>query len=423
MELKINESLKLNLDIPLSRVVDFNMQWRVNDHASLKLRGELPYEVAIGCQSKLLSGSKIVVEYCWDQRVQVIFNGLIKKIEISYEGSIAQMQIEGISATWKMDITRSCRSFQDGNMTYAELAKRVAGYTETDVIAVVGKNTKISEPLLQYQESDWEFMKRVCSHLNKFILCDVLTGNPAFWFGMRKGGRIALTTDHSYHCTIDPILKRKKYIVCSREAYQIGDRATFLEEDVVILQRDVEFNGETIFTYTLGSETVLDQNIQYNDNLSGCGLWGIVKEISGEMLKIQLEIDKDEDCGEYWFPWYPETGNIMCAMPEIGSLVLLSISGNDESSAVVSVCLHNENKKDEHYSNRYLKISDHSLFKLSPDKLEFSKNEGSQAVALEDGTINIKTDKKIKIEAEKNIYVKGRSVIIKASEEINGVVG
>lgn len=423
MELKINESLKINSDIPLSKVVDFNMQWKVNDHACLTLRGELPYEDAIGYQSRNVSGSKILIEYCRDQQEQVLFNGLIKKIEIFFEGKTAQIQIEGISATWKMDISKNCRSFQNENMTYAELAKRVAKYANTDVIAVSGKSEKILEPLLQYQESDWEFLKRVSSHLNKFILCDVITGKPAFWFGMRKGGKIALATEHSYHYTLEPVLKRKKYIVNSREAYQIGDRATFLGEDVVILQRDVEFNGETIFTYTLGSETVLDQNIQYNDNLSGCGLWGVVKEISGEMLKIQLEIDKDEDCGEYWFPWYPETGNIMYAMPEIGSLVLLSVAGNDERSAVVNVCLHSERKEENHYSNRYLKISDQSLIKLYPDELEFSKNEGDHTLTLEDGRIDIKTNKKIKIEAEKNIFIRGRSAFIKASEEINGVVG
>ena len=425
MELRINETLKMTTDIPLNKVTSFHMQWGVNDHARLVLCGEVSYEAAIEYQNRTYTGDRIAVAYGEEQQEQILFNGLVRNSMISFEGRTAQIEIEGISATWKLDITKKCRSFQDTDITYAALAKRIAAYTGTDIIPLIGKNTTISEPLIQYQETDWEFLRRISSHLNKFILCDVLTGKPAFWFGMRKGERIVLSTEHSYHSNFDPILKRQTYIVNSRKVYQIGDRVTFMGEDMIVLHRELVFNGELIFTYTLGNESVLDQDMQYNDNVSGRGLLGNVIAVSGEKLKIRLKIDGNEECGEYWFSWQPETGNIMYAMPEIGSPVLLSIPGSDERSAIVSVCLHKEValvNRERSFSKRRLKTVEGSLFKLYPNELEFSRKDGDHSLNLND-SISCKTNKSIKIEARKNVYIKGSSAIIKASEEIDGVVG
>lgn len=250
MELNINETLKITTDIPLSRVTTFHMQWGVNDHACLELYGDISYEAAVEYQNKNCSGDRIIVAYCGEQQEQVLFNGLVRKSVISFERRCAQIKVEGISATWKLDISKKFRSFQDKDMTYAALAKKIADYTGTSVISLIGKNTKILKPLIQYQETDWEFLRRISSHLNKFILCDVLTGKPAFWFGMRNGKRVVLPAEHSYHSNFDPILKRQTYMINSKNVYQIGDKVTFMGEDMIILRRECVFHGELIFTYT-----------------------------------------------------------------------------------------------------------------------------------------------------------------------------
>lgn len=426
MELSINEILKIRTDIPLSSVTTFHMQWCINDHAHLKLYGDISYEAAVEYQNKNCSGNCIRVTYCEGQEEQVIFNGLVRKSVISFEGRYAQIEIEGISATWKLDILKQFRSFQDKDMTYAALARKIADYTGTSVLSLIGKNTKLLKPLIQYQETDWEFLRRISSHLNKYILCDVLTGKPAFWFGMRTGKRVLLPTEHSYYFNFDPIQKRQVYTVNSGDVYQIGDKVLFMGEELIILRRECVFHDELIFTYTLGSESVLDQTIQYNRAISGCDLLGKVTAISGETLKIALEMDGNEECGEYWFPWRPETGNIMYAMPEIGSPVLLTIPGNDERCAIANSCLHKEEaiiNRGWPFEKRQLETMEGSVIKLYQDKLEFSRKEGDHLLYLSDGNILCKTNKRIKIEAGKKVYLKCVTACIKASERIDGIVG
>lgn len=428
MNLMIHQSIKITTDISLRKVTYFNLQWEVNNHASLIVKGEVEYEDALLYRRQMFSGSRIVIEKDAVPRPQVLFSGLIKDVEIFFEGKTAWIQIQGISASCKLDRVKKSRSFQDTQMVYANLAKKVAYEVDADVIATIGKDDMILVPLIQHKETDWEFLKRISSHLNQFILCDVITGTSAFWFGMRRGVQIELSTDEFSYCSqYNPVRKKHKYTVKSRDVYQIGDRTVFMGAAVTVLSRMAEFKREElIFTYELGDESILSQKIQYNEAIMGSGLSGRVTAISDEKIQIQLDIDGEADTGSYWYPWRPATGNTMYAVPEVGSPVVLSIPEPDERSAYVGICLHKDGAKvnrEREYDDRCLKTKEGSQLRLYPGLLEFSRNDGQDSLALSDGSISFNTEKNINMKAKKQIYVQGRKVLIKAADEIDGVVG
>lgn len=428
MERTINESLKISTSIPLTHVNRFQIQWGINDHASLHLEGELPYEESIACQNNCFAGSSFIIRYRSNQQDHVLFYGLIKKIDFLWDGGVSQIRLEAISASWKLDQRRVNSSFQDKEMTYAALAQHVADRAGAEVITLCGGDTTLSGALIQCMETDWEFLKRIASHLNKFLVCDIVTGRPAFWFGMRKGNQVTIATTHSDQIRFDPLLKRTSYIIHSREAYDLGDRTTWMGKSVIVSQRIVEFqNKGLLFTYCLEEEFHLKQEIQYNEQIIGRGFMGTVKQISNEMLKIQLDMDGNNASAQFWYPWRPETGNIMYAMPEIGSPVLLTIPGHDEREAEVRVCLHRDgaaNNRKKEYQNRCLNIVDDAVLRLYPDKLELSKKGDKHLLTLDDEDgIRLETSKDFKMEAKGNIFSRGNVVAVNASEEINGVVG
>lgn len=39
----------------------------------------------------------------------------------------------------------------------------------------------IGKPLFQYKETDYEFLKRVASHLGLELICDTINANNVFW--------------------------------------------------------------------------------------------------------------------------------------------------------------------------------------------------------------------------------------------------
>jgi len=60
-----------------------------------------------------------------------------------------------------MDMRESSRSFQDVSMEYSDMFKFVMGhYPSGGVINTGAKGKKIERPVIQYKESDWEFLKK-----------------------------------------------------------------------------------------------------------------------------------------------------------------------------------------------------------------------------------------------------------------------
>ena len=106
--------------------------------------------------------------------------------------------------------------------------------------------------------------------------------------------------------------------------------------------------------------------------------------------------------------------------------MLLTIPGNDELCAIANSCLHKEEaiiNRGWPFEKRQLETMEGSVIKLYQDKLEFSRKEGDHLLYLSDGNILCKTNKRIKIEAGKKVYLKCVTACIKASERIDGIVG
>lgn len=426
MELRINQYLVTNIEIPLSKVIGLTAKWEVNEHGCLRLKGEIPYEAALKSPNQLFLKSPIELKINWQGEEKVLFNGLVKNYEITFEGRSAQICVEGITATWKLDIERKKRSFQDTEMIYADISKEIAVKQGANIIITCGNSMKILKPLIQYMETDWEFVKRIASHLGKSVISDLLTGKPAFWLGMRQGIEIPIFFKNSYEMMIELESSQQSYIVKSKEVYQIGDKTVFQGKTLVIYKRIIEFDrGEMLFTYTLSEESAIRQNVIYNEDLTGRELYGIVEQVVGENVAVQLEIDGDEKNGAYLYPWRPETGNMMYAMPEKGSPVLLTMPSYDEREAVVKVCLHRdgaENNYGKHYQNRIMQTSDSAKIKLYPCILEMSKKENKLVLEDEAG-IYIGSGKKIEIEAKEKVRLKAERIDLKASDEIKGIIG
>lgn len=65
-----------------------------------------------------------------------------------------------------MDQEKRCRSFQDTAMTYRELAELVLREYPGSDIQLAFPDVPISSIAVQYQETDWQFLKRLFSSLN-----------------------------------------------------------------------------------------------------------------------------------------------------------------------------------------------------------------------------------------------------------------
>ena len=83
-----------------------------------------------------------------------------------------------------MDQVKRSRSFQNVGQTYSEVAQRVASGCENGaVIPTVGLDKPLGVPVIQYRETDWEFLKRMASWCGGVVVPETHYAYPRIWFG------------------------------------------------------------------------------------------------------------------------------------------------------------------------------------------------------------------------------------------------
>ena len=132
----------------------------INDHA----RARVVAVVLEGEKDKYVNMTQtqtnIEIKYEDDSGVTQMFKGVVTDIEVKAVRGIFYVTIDGISNTFNLDLKIKRRSFQDKNMAYTSLIKEVIkDYPGADYIDVAAKSKKIEKFIIQYDETDWQYLK------------------------------------------------------------------------------------------------------------------------------------------------------------------------------------------------------------------------------------------------------------------------
>lgn len=79
-----------------------------------------------------------------------------------------------------MDIKRKSRSFQDAALTYREITEKIVKEYGADLIWNVS-DRQLERPFIQYQETDYQFIKRIASHLKGGIIAEGAALRPCMY--------------------------------------------------------------------------------------------------------------------------------------------------------------------------------------------------------------------------------------------------
>ena len=180
--------IKLNSILPISQILDIKLEHRINEHGILTLRGYLEREkLQLNRQIEDTEIELIQQKRENDFKDILLFYGLIKKIYIFQEAGMSQIIIVAVSGSQQMDREKKSRSFQNINLTYEQIVQSILAEYDSCGICTIGEGVTIKEPIIQYEETDWEFLKRLSSHFHGYLLSDLLSPKAHVWFGMRDG--------------------------------------------------------------------------------------------------------------------------------------------------------------------------------------------------------------------------------------------
>ncbi|APQ58804.1 hypothetical protein PPOLYM_00594 [Paenibacillus polymyxa] len=212
----------------------------INDHAYLHISGMLSEEQGAACIDQNMEQEPIVIRQLNDQGqlLRRLFHGIVTRMSVHCVRGVYTFELEAASHSYQMDIKRKRRSYQDIHRTYDDLVTAlVRKYQYGDAIDTVSNYAKLETFVLQYDETDWAFLKRLASRFGSVLVPEVTAASPKVFFGMPEGKQHKVERDVFYRVrkTFHELDAEKPgeragsyvtYMIESLQYYALGDLTT-----------------------------------------------------------------------------------------------------------------------------------------------------------------------------------------------------
>ena len=158
----------------------------LNCHGSLRVRGLISQEkeaqyTELACGETWVNVKAISGE----GEETVFFTGILTGFYLKKENQVTELTIEVKTGSFLLDIQPHIRSFQNPRMEYREVIRACTGPAGGAVIMLEKKHEVTGRILMQYEETDWAFFRRLASYANTVLIAEDVTPGRRFYFGYR----------------------------------------------------------------------------------------------------------------------------------------------------------------------------------------------------------------------------------------------
>ncbi|MGM1019050.1 MAG: hypothetical protein ACQEXV_00465 [Bacillota bacterium] len=334
----------------------------VNDHARMICTGiisEKKRELYVRASDEETQVKAFVTDKNGNR--QPLFRGIALDVEEKVVHGVHYLTVEAISHTYELDIKRHQRSFQNPKLTYTGLIESiVSDYSKAEAMDVVSHKKPIDTFIMQYDETDWQFLKRMASHFYSPLIPAVGYGVPKFYFGLPMGlskGEIQSTNYKVTKRVADYQTASENHIPGVRDAdfiqYEVetekllepGYEVTFKGHLLLVAEVLTEMkDGVLTHTAKLSPRSGLRPIKDYNRSIIGASIQGKVLSVRRDKIRAKLDMDDQQDPNtDYWFPYstiYASADNTgWYCMPEDGDSIRIYFPSykEEEGYAISSV--------------------------------------------------------------------------------------
>ncbi len=430
--IKIGE-IEVHCNIPIGELKSLSIRERMNAHTVTEvIVGIEPGSVSIaGLES---AGQPLKITANKEGKKILLFYGVIGQIFIEREAVYENLLIRAYSLSWLMDLEKKNRSFQ-GEVSITGLIRKVS--EEQSFSLLCSAQDQMTEaPFIQYRETDWNFVKRLSTHLgvplyaaNDYMgqgICvglqeqDAHDGVEAIYEKWRMDEERARMTDFD-------IKKATYYEILTGQILHVGQGVWYRDQifwpfAVDIILRD----GMLHCVLKLAEKDFYTTDLAYNPYLKGLSLTGKVMKREKERIKVHLDIDEEQNMeSAYYYPWMPEHGNLVYCMPEEGNVIRLFVAGLDERNAIGIDCVRQNGsacEETQNTKNRWFSTAHDKKMTLQPYMIELTGKEAGSKISLMDSSgESIVSDGNILIQAGGTVVFQGTKVNMNAPGEITAI--
>jgi len=415
------------IGIGFAEVLSCKIEGEIGEHSSLTIRGYLADNEKILYEMPAYQPIEV---YLAEQ--EILFAGIITDISIMTSAEVQVMKVEGKSYSFLMDLIKRSRSFQDVQMSYSALVSQVMNDYPGSALFYAGPDLPIGNLIVQYEETDWEFLKRVMSMLGMSVTPDghqkgikLYAGIPALnevevwchtikvekdldtYYYLQANGHQVNDTDFT------------KYKISSEQLIHMFELTKICGQLFSVYSCKYEFDGqEMVGIYRLQMARGLSRPVIYPMHMIGIALNGNVVSVSGDQVQVALEIDRESgNPSVYWFVYSTisasPNGSGWYCMPEIGDDVRVYFPSKYEKEAIALSAVSNysapgggQADRMQDPNSRYLRTKAGQQLALTPDHLQLSCGAGLSSVTIQgDGKIIVSAQDTVNVTAQEDLTI------------------
>lgn len=428
--------------IALQDVLEFTYEIKVNEHAKAYICGEIKesdYDTYV--RKSILEETATIMGLDVNGNEEVVFAGTIKNMKVNKVNTRTTLSLELVSATYLMDMERKRRVHQDVGETYSGIIQELIGIYpggKCDIQNTAG--TSIGKMYVQYEETDWEFSKRMASRLGKVLIPLPVTETPYFEFGCFENSKSAVI-ENIMEVSEGICENHEQITIVSRDFVNIGDQVTYEGKTCKVYSANGHYENQVLLNeYVLRNENDFSIEPYENQRIIGASLDSTIHSVSADQVTVVVTGDPSRPVKNFPYAtiYSSPDGSGWYCMPEPGDTTRLYFPSTDEDEAYVISSTHTPVQEGDDSGEVIAEPGkddvaprsnpDHKSFKtkygkeivLAPEKILITNNNGMYVELNDSEGITIFSDKKIKIESNEavNIVSNNDGIKIIGKEEV-----
>ena len=409
---------------------EFEIIKGADSHDSAVIKGIISEGMLFMYESMIGSSDCITLTFWQEEKKQLLFSGFLDEIKVCEEGFQKRVRFKLSGLTKALDRTKKWIDYQAEDKKKSGLIQNTMLSYKNISYEDCCKDKNIPEFLLQYEESDYEFIRRILSADGEKIYTAMEGKQGRIHFGSPQKAVTAKLAMTDYRICFD---KHLQYGIESQQFFQMGDRIDTPMGSLIVEKACHSLKkGKSENHYRLCREQDFTTDAIYNPQITGISLDGTIKDRKRD--KVKIELDMTPEAGEKDRRWFSYSsvassndGSGWYCMPEVGEEIRLFLPTDKERDAYVISAIRSDSGGYASNGGGAREPSNKSLSNVQGQEVNFTSDGVTLNCAgnvtsmslTKDGEINITATEDIEITSDKLVSFRAeQGIIIKAKDKI-----
>lgn len=414
--------------------LEFECTREVNNHIQAYVKGCISEEEYDAKVTTFKENQEIeIIIYDNSGASQTFLKGQAIFLSTFIENNARILELSLISYSKKADTEPHIRTFQKDSLTYDDVKSNLESNDAQGLSIIIPEDSTkaIDSMLVQYNETDWEFCKRIASRLNTVLIPDSLNSYPMFSLGpistsktvSISANKLVERTDLeelAVHTGVEGYtpLSCKYYTYETRDFYNLCDNLVVNSSSLYVWRVHSQLlGGELIHEYTLKFREGFKVKEFHNKELIGTELTGSISKVENEKVQVRVQADTGA-IAPCWFDYatvYSSPGDIgWYFMPEEGDTVRLCFPTEKEKDAYVASAVHLGSR--DNHDTKSIRTAHSKEIVFAPGFIAISC-PGSEIYLDDEQGIRLDSQYSINISAKEDMTIETEGKIVVSAEE------